>query len=622
MKKTGEQLLVSDRFTLIPHIESTELRQRLALALLQLEQGKIISGQDLMLLHVDYPQGLLNGRPTDPTTLSSVFAYILDRLPTQVLLPDSRLHLCSDTHTIMSVPHTLEVQGNTGLYRKRTPARARWVIVDNRHENHLIFHDRDINPDTPTDGIEILSWLATLEQVRITAHELLSKHIDVSPLLDVFIRSYVKHRKAQVEMIEKRLLAILPDDQRELLVQKLEIAKEKLRTEEAVAYALFYDWISNPSCNFSLSTHPEYPFHFIQTLPDEATSAPEITVNLIENEITRLNHRKVTDVLFGNDFSLRIFLVIGLFSEAEWQKLEVFFKDSLSQVQTKLHSIENLEIRETAKKFFLAQQLAQYKGNDPTIISRQKDIFSPFVFKNLGITRLVPTSKSPFADPIDVLDFNALDPHIFARLPAHIQSIIAKLRDKDRVILSIPYALGDLTATTAQVLLSHIQGIRSVAFVGKVGHPTDGNDNISVGDVVLPRTTLDQFGNIALDVPNTLTKEHIEKLGVTPIITTNVSTKALTFQTPLEIEQEIRNGTCFSLDVELYHLIEMFNFLPKDVRESLALILCYYISDTTVLSSEYDEERHHKDKITSLGVRGPIPLYLSMLSTLERMAEI
>lgn len=612
-------------------IGSVQLSKAFYSYLQQLQAGKSISIQELARVHSLYPQGLLNGRPKDPDTLASVFSYLLLRLPLKILDDDlKKIHISNNSTEVMRVPHTSE-SDPTQHRRKHAPARSRWYLKEPLENNTyaLTFESRDVDPANPTDSFEILSWLGSLEQIRVTILELVKKGVCVLPLQLTLRKAYKKHLEAEIAMLDKKILMPQTIAIRKRMMQRSAVLNQRLQIYENLADELFKRWLARKT---TLKITIKYPgqISFEKIRIEQNSSVVKITSDVLL-ALKRNKIPKVTDILFGNDFSLRIFLCMGLFSHAEYAAMEEFFCEELEKIKPQLATINIPELQNAAIKFFLVQQVSLYEGSNTYLATLKSRIYSVQTFENIGIKRLVATSKSAIADPVDVIMVEQVTAKIMSQLPKIIQELLHKITNNNQIILSIPYTLGNLTQSLITQLYKEIPTFNGVGFIGKVGTASDGTvtqtgaSKSTVGDLVLPTVVANQFNSTVLKVQNSLNGD-LQNTGYPIRKAKMLTTAALTFQEPgemevilnsLETEEEI-----VTLDVELFHLMSWYQRLDTEQQAGIKMYLLYYISDKTVLPKFYDKKRDFSDKISeSLGNRGSVALFISIYSILSKLAE-
>lgn len=642
-------------------LNSPECAEAFFFQLQQLDHNVPIKLSTLARIQTLYPQGLLNGRPLDIETLTSAFLYVGMRVPTKIFRADiTSLSLSNDTEQIMSVPHASDTSEFEEM-RKHAPARARWY-TQHKHQDgtiELAFEVRDVDPANPTDSFEILSWLGTLEQIRLSAKQLKSQGESIVSLESAMHQIYRKHITSEIDMLEKRrayldaFLAQETNNNSDLVTQYLSSIKQmddriqtlrsRLSQSKSLAAQLFDEWLYRSD---ELEIRQAYPRQFrLHKSAREDHTPTNMVAQLVKERLKETGLPEPTDVLFGNDYSIRIFLAIGLFEASEFEELRAAFLPELSaeqlidiqqrfryeqieQVRTGLSSLKDDDIRDAAEKFFLVQQLSLYSGSNDQIVKLRRRLFAPSSFKKIGLIRLVETGKSPLADPIDVLNPSSIDADVLTQLPQPVRDVLRNIFRNQQVILSVPYTLGNLTAQTLEAFSQTFEQPFNIGFMGKVGNASTGADDISVGQLTLPNRVYNQFNEEPLAVINTFSQFLVES-GLPIHQAVMMTTLALTFQEPGEMEElmeSLPEGTALTLDVELYHFMSWLQtYLPtlsEEQREKHKVVLRYYISDKTILPRYFNQEAHGQDKISqSLGMRGSIPLFIALFDILDQLAE-
>lgn len=639
------------------YLNTNQVTEAHTFLLQNLERGNSIEFSTLARIQTMYPQGLLNGRPEDIKTLTSAFEYAAMRLPTQVFSDDiSEINLSNDTEYIMSVPHASETKPYD-LMRKHPPARARWYLKQ-KHEDgsvRLVFEVRDADPADPTDSFELLSWLGSLEQIRLTTKQLQQKGESIVPLQHAMRRIYRKHITSEMDMLHKKLTfhhTVLETNgstdidriDREIsqMSARIEVLEAKLLNIDSLADSLFKNWLSrSDDLKITLAYQGQIR---LNKLGEHDQTAAKMATKLIKERLIERQIDEPTDVLFGNDYSIRIFLSLGLFNDSEFDQLRSVFLPTnisksvrasnpewysqLDQVKMALKTLSGDAVATAAEKFFLVQQLSLYGGNDQNLKSLRLRLFSPKTFQKIGLIRLVGSSESPLADPIDVLEPQSISTELMANLPTPVREVLKRVVQNNQVIMSVPYTLGNLTAQTLEAFSQTFEQPFNIAFMGKVGNASASNDSISVGELTLPTKVYNQFNEEPLAVINTINQFLVES-GLPIHQAVMMTTLALTFQEPGEMEalmESLPEGKALTLDVELYHLMSWLQtYLPtlsEEQRQKHKVVLRYYISDKTILPRYFDQEAHGQDKISqSLGMRGSIPLFIALFDILNQLAE-
>lgn len=597
--------------------------------------GKLVTLADLAAVHRKYPQALLNGRPEDPQTLASVLQYVGDRLPTKVFRPGLQLRIHSELDKTMAVPQVHEYGTALEHYRKKTPARSRWTLVDSTNDQHPIvdFHLRDTVPQEPTDGLELLSWLGSLEQVRETAQKFVHSGIDCTPLIRALTQVLKHHIEAEIEMLNKRLaFETLPAEGGQHSAQFVMAATERItRLEQRMgeveksAKSLFDEWIQRDGNQVTIGIAQHGDLKVVTDRSRKENSVAHRTAELIALGLKRHGLKAPTDVFYGNDFTLRLFLSVGLFNQVEWKILETHFSSKYAVVAQSIDQITDPEMRDAARKFFFVQQLSLYNGNIRLLSNLKYKLFAPETFAKIGITRIVQTKDSPTADPIDVITPKSIDATVFERLPKAIKGLVQEIMRNEQVILSTAYPLGHLTAMLSEALRQRFPTIDTIAFGGKLGMLSLGNPFDRVGQLMFPDTVVNQFGDDSLPVVNALTNEEVGASGFGFRTGTNMTTLALTAQSHREMQSAavgLQDREALSLDVELYPFMEWVHALPVEIQAQLTILLGYYFSDKSIPPEFFDPQAHSGDKISErLGLRGSVPVFLSFYALLSRMAK-
>ncbi len=580
----------------------------------------------------NYDQGLLNSRPEDPVTLASVLSYVGERLPIKIFSPNLHIHLSNDYKSIMSTPHVLTIDNTTKSYRKKTFARARWFVVEHAENGdvHLSYELRDVSPNGLSDAMEFLSWLGSLEQVRQFARKNRDKGVDISPIENAFKKIYKKQLTAEIFMLEKKLFSEnISMTQRVWLIERKLLLTRRLKNFDELSRDIFEKWLDRDgnSVYIEKSYFRQYQFPGINA-DDRAEFHPSLeTARLIQRELKILDQIP-SAIIFGNDFSIRNLLAIGLFSQEEFSFIASRFPNSEDEIKPQLSSFTSEELRDAAIKFHLIQKLSQYSGDDDEVLFFRNRIFFPDSFRRIGLTRLIPTHQSPIADPIDLLTPQNIDSDVWQNLPHVIRDIFLKMSRMTGSIISVPYTYGYLTESLAFELTKAFPSINSVGFIGKVGSVSNGSDNISVGDIVFPEIVARQFSDDMFPVVNFIDKNSplLAEFSRFPVHRSfNLSTLALTFQNFEEMRtallERVDKDQIVTLDVELYSLMRWYHSLSVKKKEKIKPFLIYYISDKTVFPENYNENVE-KDKISnSLGARGSVGLFLCLLSMLDAISS-
>lgn len=600
----------------------------------ELAAGKPVSLAELATVQSKYPQALLNGKPEDPETLASVLRYVGDRLPTKVFRPGVQLKVHSRADKTMATPHVYD--GSNLRYRKKAPARSRWTIIDSTDEEHPIvnFQLRDSAISDQTDGFEVLSWLGSLEQVRQTARQLILEGKDCKVLITTLSEIFKSHIEAELEMLNKRLaVEVSPNENNQPIdeafiiraTERVTALEKRLKHNPSQVRDIFFDWINRDGTQVFIQTEQPGDLQVTVDRTKQHDTVARKTAELVAQGLEKHDIAPITDVFYGNDFTLRIFLSLGLFNDAEWRLMEIYFAEKYAVVAQSIELITDPDMREAARKFFFVQQLSLYKGNFTLMSNLKQRLFSPETFKQIGITRIVQTKDSPTADPIDVIVPENIDVKVFEQLPKAIQLLIQKIIDNQQVILSTAYPLGHLTAMLSEALRQLFPTINAYAFAGKVGLFSDGSEYDKVGELMFPTSVVNQLGDDPLPVVNDLPHDAMSTSGFGVRTGTNLTTLALTAQDHFEMAahaEAIPGNEALSLDVELYPFMEWVNNLPTSIRANIAILLGYYFSDKSIPPDKFNQAVHGGDKISEkLGLRGSVPVFLSFYAILDKMAE-
>lgn len=596
-----------------------------------LSHGKTTNLDALAQVQKHYPQALLNGRPKDPETLSTVLSYVGERLPTKVMRKNAEVFLSNTSSSTMAVPHLYDEGDNGHIYRKKSPARSRWSVIDvTDHDRPKITFDlRDTDPMEPTDGFEVLSWLGSLEQVRQTTLELIEEGVDISPIKKAMSKVLRKHVEAEIEMLNKRLLLPMSKEISQRCMSRIVELERRLSQNESLAKELFEEWLGRDGREVTISTAVSEQGEILLDIDTDRTeekrNAARETVRLVKEGLEREGIETVTDVFYGNDFTLRLFLSLGLFADDEWEILETYLADKLKKVEPTIQDLSDSDMQVATRKFFLVQQLSLYTGNILVLQNLKQRLFNEHTFKQIGITRIVQTKESPTADPVDVICPEKIDPLVLERLPKVIRELMEKIRENKQIIVSIAYPLGHLTAMLSEAFHDAFPLLEGFSFAGKVGMYSLGADEDKVGHLMFPQRVLNQFGDESIPVINSLAETEVEAYGHGVRKGVNFTTAALTMQEHREMKdqaEELHGGEVLSLDVELFHLMRWYSLLPEKERAEIALYLGYYFSDKSIDPGYFDPEKHSGDKISeSLGLRGSVPVFLSFYILLEHLAE-
>ena len=603
-------------------ITSLQLAEAYFFVLQQIDHGKPIKLGLLKNIQKLYPQGLLNGQPKDPHTVASMIKYIGERMPTQIFRSNLKtIHLTNSTSEIMDVVHVSRAPGRVKR-RKFAPNRSRWYVRNeiDEHNLELTFHVRDVLVQEPSDAFEILSWLGSLEQAREAVLEMIENGEDITPINRIFKELYEKHIRSEIDMLKKKKVALkIRDGELDSSINdRLAELLERLNNLDSLSTALLTEWLSDDRGEIVIcQEHPNQRvlggFSGIKE-----PNAAETTLNLAHESIERNELQLPTDLLFGNDFSMRIFLSIGLFTENEFEQLENIFASTKVKINASLDKLTNQSVKAAAEKFFLIQQLSQYVGSEIAIQQLRERLFSPETFEKIGINRLVATDASPIADPVDLIDFSKLQPEIFTRLPSFMQELVSKLRNSNRTILSVPYTLGNLAQTTLEAAVKTFPSLTSENFIGKVGvYSTGAANEASVGDIILSDQVFSQFETSSRQMKNGI-YEILQQYGYPVRLSKMLTTAGLTFQQPAEMEELSKKlaGMLLTMDMEVKHLEEALE------NKSIESNHVWYGSDKTRDPATYNHELHAGDKISeSLGPRGSVPLFICLLAVLEKLGQ-
>lgn len=617
-------------------LATTQLAECYYFYLQEIAAGKAVSIAELAAIQEKYPQALLNGQPLNPETLASVLEYVGDRIPTKAFRDGVQFRLHSKTEKTMAVPHVYEKPDKK--YRKKAPARSRWTLIDTTDAQHPIinFQLRDSVPTEPTDGLELCTWLGSLEQVRQAALQfvLQGKEKEYGLLIKSLAKVLKSHVGAELEMLNKRLaVEVMQGNKGQVIDQefiisatkRVTVLEERLEKNDALARELFFEWIRRDGTKVLIQTEHPGDLQIDVDRSKQLTSVANMTAKLVAEGLEQAGIEPITDVFYGNDFTLRIFLSLGLFNQAEWQLMEVYFAKKYSVVKSTIEQISDPDIQEASRKFFFVQQLSLYKGNFNLINNLKQRLFSPETFDQIGITRIVQTKDSPTADPIDVIVPAKMNQAVFDNLPSAVKAIVQKIIDNKQVILSTAYPLGHLTAMLSEALRQKFSTIESFAFGGKVGLYSEGHTFDKVGELMFPSEVTNQFGDETLPVVNDLADTDFGMPDYKIRTGRNFTTLALTGQSHSEMTEQAQTlpeSQALSLDVELYPFMEWVNKLPTSVQATLSILLGYYFSDKSIPPDKFNPVLHGGDKISErLGLRGSVPVFLSFYALLDQMAE-
>ncbi len=603
-------------------ITSAQLAEAQFFLLQQYDRGREVKLEHLKRLMKLYPQGLLNGRPDDPNTVASMIKYVGERMPTLIFRKKLKaIHFTNSTSEIMDVVHVSRALRREKR-RKHGPKRCRWYTRFDFDEEYseLTFHVRDVLLQDPTDAFEMLSWLGSLEQARESVMAMIKRGEDITPIKIAFRELYETHVRSEIEMLKKKKVALKNRDSelmQSINYRLLELS-DRMNNLDTFAAELLAEWVSEDREDAIIC--PEHPNQKVLGgwRGIKEPNAAEMTMDIAKNKIEKEKLKNPTDLLFGNDFSMRIFLSIGLFSDQEFVQMETAFEAKRSEISSSLEKLSSQEVREAAEKFFLVQQLSQYVGSDLDIQKLRERLFSPETFEKIGINRLVATADSPIADPVDLIDVTQIHSEIFSNLPEFLQTILTKLKTNNRTILSVPYTLGNLSRTTLEAAVAEFPSLESENFIGKVGNFSNGdNRRVLVGDVILGKQIFSQFEDKSKLIENPV-EELIAQYGYPVKFASLLTTAGLTFQQPDEMAEILDDPLIeeLCLEMEAFHLIEALKKLTLKSNH------VYYVSDITTDPKSFDQILHGGDKISeSLGARGSIPLFICLLAILEKLGQ-
>lgn len=607
-------------------ISSCQLAEAYFFLLQQIDHGRCVNLDLVRRVQSLYPQGLLSGRPNDPNTVASVIKYVGTRMPTQIFKSNlTSIHFTNSTSEIMNVIHVSRAPGRIKR-RKFAPNRSRWYIRNEIDEKklELTFHVRDVSLQDPTDAFEMLSWLGSLEQARTAVLTMCATGVDIAPIRVAFRDLYEKHLRSEIEMLKKKKVAIFNVEPNLLLSINTRLQELQLRllNLDVLSANLLQDWLSEERGEILLTqAHPNQKvLGGLESINEP--NAAEVTLTLAKEKIDREKLKNPTDILFGNDFSMRIFLSIGLFTDSEFEMLKKTFKSSKEKIQLSLEQLLSQPVREAAEKFFLIQQLSQFTGEDEGVQQLRTRLFSAETFEKIGINRLVATADSPIADPVDLIDFSKIDTTVFNNLPTFLQTILLQLKAMDKTLLSVPYTLGNLAKTTLEAADELFPTLQTENFIGKVGYYANGVEGeASVGDVVVGNQVLSQFETSGVPITNAF--QDLLMQYDFPVRTGSLLTTAgLTFQESSEMAELSSDpfvGDLF-LEMEADHIRRARTKRKSDKR--LKSNHVYYISDKTINPSKFDHKLHGNEKISeSLGERGSVPMFICLLAVLENLGR-
>lgn len=612
-------------------LSTPELREKYLEVLRRIENGETVYLSELAAIQERYPQGLLNNLPEDPEKLADLLSYIANRVPTQ-LFSDRlvKIELSNDSNAIMQVPHAADTSPGEA-FRKKAPARNRWYLkIPKGSTLKLVFGIRDIDLESPTDALEILTWLGSLEQIRRTTMKLEERGVDTSPIQKAIQSMYQKHITAEQEMLQRKLMIEENEASRQQMNNRLEVLGEKQSNLAGRANELYQGWVHRPhEVDTPISSSEAHGDYKLDRRKDPSNAAKE-TLRLVSERLDVAGIGRPTDVLFANDFSLRLLLSTALFDDSEYAVLDNYFlgDSSLEQIQevvVALDKISDSDLRETARRFLLVQQLSFASAASPEIQTLRSRLFDLRTFESIGIKRVVGTSESPLAEPIDVIVPEQISDELYAKMTKPIKELVDEITQNQQVILSVPYTLGHLTVQVLDAMRRLWPGSLNIGFLGKVGSPSTGQEPTKVGDFVLPQMVKDQLGNPALAVPNTLEQAEVAEMGhPTWVAKMALTTLALTAQEAKEMAAlyGLDPKEIFMLEMELRFMIAWYYALPEDEQVHYSLTLLYYISDKTAVLDAYNQAFHDQDKISKpLGLRGAIPVCLGSLMVLKKLAQ-
>lgn len=617
----------------IPYVKETErlMSQYVNFVWQQLINGKSFSPTNLRGLVFNYPNTLLLGiqeklhhalEKNEKLRTKPIVGNYVDEL--SYLLP--RLIAEKDASEIFQriangekvhIHFVEKIADTQGLNIKRPKLRGRryLTIIDEQGEKHFIFEVRrqtinnEKNP--PTDFLELMSFLGFYEMIRYL--------VRLSIERPDFLLRVSKHKK---------LLSLI----NRYLPKGKKWDFEKLKTWATSTGGFFLE---------PYQQDDEGKFLFLSSLEREhniENTALYTDGERIKNKLEENGISPPETIVLGNEFIFPLIIALPLLTDEDLVVLRRSRHANKKGAPLDLlpPSIKkdrlNSDEKDLIERFMYLQFLSKYRGDDSSLNSIKKRIFSKI--EEMGVRkRLFEAEGVSLGDPVDYYDFSKLDDkYLFEleKLPNNtVKEILRRLKNEGKRFLNFSYPLGDNTYGLIESLKAVMPGITNVIFFGKVGATLswDGQNHLGarVGRVVVPeyvssindfdpKKFIDRLKDYNIDeFPIIVNRDVIEII---------FQSEGVLLQTLMDIkraQEAVKRREDIPYNDKIRLLIDMESWYLNLICQKLGIIpsVIYYTSDNTKIPPL--AVKNIETIVSSLGPRGSFAILVVGLMALNAL---
>lgn len=557
--------------------------------------------------NVGVQEALINNKSFRPKLrnldVASEFSYAVSRLINTEdfgYLDEAEVHFTDDHASFYKLENI-----------KRASSRGRHyaVKIDDEGKKHLTYLIRRTdNAETPTDVLELMSLISTVELAR---HRIKGSRL----------RRYTVEGK---------------DGQKRVRIPYIDEFKS-LDKNHDYSLAEIKAWGKKSGLRL---TPGELKISSLDTAPKLEDTASYSTVLKIQEKLLDLEIG-VDAAILGNDFTYVLTATTGLLNEQDLEQLgkDPDVKDPLTQLNGTIKPDKlSQDQQELVKRFGYIQFLNRYNGSNSHYLEIKDRIEE--LYKKIQ-TRILSEDESPLADHISVIEFAKIDREIIDNIPdPSARELLQSLKDKNFRALNFSYPLGDNTNSLVKSLHAVLR-IQNVGFFGKVGATLDYLEEegkfsgARVGRIVLPESSTHNDP----DHPVTMFKNQLKSDDLMIINTADDSEVILqvngvllqTLEDIKVVRDQIIGGKIKVFDEngnpidpkKIRILLDMESAHFQSACEELGIkaVICYYTSDSTEVPPRFTSTDHQETIATSMGDRGSLAVLVSGLSVLKGLLK-
>ncbi len=580
----------------------------------KVREGQTIGHQELLDVFSRYPNTLLlcdneglehslkenkKFRPKHRNLdVAAEFSYAVSRLinPEDFdYLDKAEVHFTDDHDSFYKLPNI-----------KRASSRGRHYIAktDEEGKKHLTFLIRRTdNQETPTDILELMSLISTVELAR---HRIKGS----------ILRSYTIEKENHQKIVRTPYL-----DQFNGFNKEKKYSKADVR-----------EWAKMPGLSLTRGDLSLSPLDEVPELKDTASYS---TALKIQEKLSGLEI-SVDAAVLGNDFTYVLTAATGLLTQADLDRLknDPNVKDPLTQLNGTIKpELLIATQQEMVKRFGYIQFLNRYNGDNERYLKIKDQIES--LYRAIQ-TQLLRESDSPLADQVSIIEFGKLDRQIIDNIPDNsVKDLFVSLSQRNFRFLNFSYPLGDNTHSLVKSL-NEVLGIKNIGFFGKVGATLDdlGEGVMSgtrVGRIVIPEESTQNHPGMPVEwFFNQLRSQDVMIIKTADESEIILQVNGVLLQTLEDIKvvrDQILSGKIQIEDDQgnpvnpkkIRILLDMESAHLQKACEEIGIIpvICYYTSDSTKVPPFTNDIDHKETIATSLGDRGSLAVLVSGISALR-----